>query len=89
MPRWPTTRSFEALAAKGNPELRQRETEAEARGKAEGRAAAILKVLESRGIAVSPAQRQEILGCRDLDRLDRWLSRAALVSSAEEITSEP
>ncbi|HEY0556445.1 MAG TPA: hypothetical protein VGG20_19480 [Thermoanaerobaculia bacterium] len=78
-----------ALAAKGNPVLRQRESEAEARGKAEGRASATLRVLESRGIAVSPEQRQEILGCRDLDRLDRWLSRAALVSSTEEITSEP
>jgi hypothetical protein len=74
-----------ALAAKGNPAIRELESEAEARANA----AATLKVLESRGIAVNPAQRQEILGCRDLDRLDRWLSRAALVSSAGEITSEP
>jgi hypothetical protein len=34
---------------------------------------------------VSPAQRQEILSCRDLDRLGQWLHRAALPSSADEI----
>jgi hypothetical protein len=88
---------IEALAAKGNPALRKREAAArsegeakgEAKGKAEGRAegiaAAILTVLEARGIAVSPAQRQEILHSADLDRLDRWLSRAALASSADEV----
>jgi hypothetical protein len=82
-----------ALAAKGNPELRKREAAAEARGKAEGRAEgqadAILKFLEIRGVAVSPSQRQEILGCSDLDRLDRWLRRAAFASSAGEVTFEP
>jgi len=89
---------IEALAAKGNPAIRRREAEAradgEARGKAEalaaegraaGMAAAILRVLESRGIAVSPAQRQEILRCADPDILDRWLGRAALASSAGKV----
>jgi hypothetical protein len=83
----------EALAAKGNPAIRKREaaarSEGEAEGRAEGRAegiaAAILRVLEARSIAVSPAQRQEISGCADLARLDHWLSRAALASSAEEV----
>jgi len=91
----------EALAAKGNPEIRRREAAAEAkgeaRGKAEGRAEgkaegvaeAILKILEVRGVAVSKAQRQEILSCQDLDRLDRWLRRATVASSADEVTSEP
>ncbi|HEV2856103.1 MAG TPA: hypothetical protein VHC97_25165 [Thermoanaerobaculia bacterium] len=74
----------EALAAKGNPVIQEREAEAEARGEAR----AILKVLEARGIAVSEAQAQEILGCRDLDRLDRWLRRAIQVSSAGELMSE-
>jgi hypothetical protein len=37
---------------------------------------------------VSPPQQLEILGCHDLDRLDRWLGRAALVSSADEMLSE-
>lgn len=83
----------EALAAKGSPAIREREAAAEARGEArgeiKGKAAAILKFLETRGIPASEAQRQEILGCQDLDRLDRWLGRAALASSADEVISEP
>ncbi len=95
----------EALIAKGNPTILHREAAAEARGEARGRAAgraegqaegraegiaeSILKVLEARGIAVSPAQREEVSRCSDLDRLDRWLLRAARASSAEELTSEP
>jgi hypothetical protein len=67
----------EALVAKGNPVILRWEAEA------------ILKVLEARGLAVSTDQRQEILSCHDRDRLDRWLRRAAVASSADEITSEP
>jgi hypothetical protein len=59
--------------------------EGEAKGRAEGTAIAILRVLETRGVVVSPAQRQEILRCADLDRLDHWLGRAALASSAGEV----
>jgi Putative restriction endonuclease len=87
---------IEALAAKDNPALRRREAaarnEGEAQGRTEGRvegmATSILRVLEMRGIAVSPAQRQEILRCADLDRLDLWLGRVALASSAEEVLQE-
>ncbi len=79
----------EALVAKGNPALRKREDAARAKGNEEGRAEAIVKVLEARGIPVSGAERQEILTCQDLARLDRWLARAALASSTEEVTAEP
>jgi hypothetical protein len=55
----------QALAAKDNPELRRMKAaerrEGEAQGEARGIAKAILRVLEARGIAVSPDQRQEIL----------------------------
>lgn len=67
----------EALIAKGDPTLRERE--------ARGIAGSILTVLEARGIAVSPEQRQEIQRCHDLERLDRWLRTAALASSVEEV----
>jgi hypothetical protein len=81
----------EALIAKGNPTILNREAAAEARGKAEGRAEgiaeSILKILEARGVAVSLAQREEILRCSDFDRLDRWLLRATLATSADELTS--
>lgn len=75
----------EALIAKGNPTILNREAAAEARGEAKS----ILKILEGRGIAIDPAQREEILYCSDLDRLDRWLLRATLASSADELTAEP
>jgi hypothetical protein len=79
----------EALIAKGNPTILNREAAAEARGEARGEAQSILRILEARGIAVSPAQREEILRCADRDRLDRWLLRAVQVSSADEVTAEP
>lgn len=75
----------EALVAKGNPVLREREAAARAEEKAD----AILQVLEARGVGVSPIQQQEILSCSDLDRLNRWLRRAAFASSANEVTSTP
>jgi hypothetical protein len=75
----------EALIAKGNPKIRRLEGQAEAKGLTE----AVLEVLAARGVDASAAQRQEILGCHDLDRLGRWLRRAALASSAGEVTSEP
>jgi hypothetical protein len=82
----------EALAAKGSPAILERDAAAKAEGllegKADGLAESILTVLEARGIPASEAQREEILGCRDLDLLDRWLLRAALASSAGELTAE-
>jgi putative restriction endonuclease len=75
----------EALAAKGNPALRRREAAARSEGMAEGMAMSILRVLETRSIAVSPDQRQEILRCADLDRLNHWLGRAVLAASADEV----
>jgi hypothetical protein len=86
----------EALIAKDNPVYLERVAAAKADGKAEGRAEgkadgtadAILKVLEARGVAVSQAQREEISRCSDLARLSRWLVRASLATSAEEVTAE-
>jgi hypothetical protein len=80
------------LVAQGNPEIKRREAAAEARGeakrKAEGIAESILIFLEARGLAVSVEQRQEILLCHDLGRLDRWLRQVALASSTAEVMSE-
>jgi len=80
---------LEALIAKDNPVYLERVAAAEARGKAEGTAEAILKILEARGIAVSQAQSEEISRCSDLARLSRWVVRASLATSAEEVTAEP
>jgi hypothetical protein len=82
----------EALKAKRNPEILKLEAAAEARGeakgKAEGTAEAILEILKARGVAVSQSQREEISRCSDLARLSRWVVRAALATSAEEVTAE-
>jgi hypothetical protein len=78
-----------ALAAKDNPEILQlkatAKSEGEAQGKAQAKAEAVLEVLEERGVAVSEAQRQEILRCRDLDLLKLWLRRAVLAASIAEV----
>ncbi|HEX4964024.1 MAG TPA: Uma2 family endonuclease [Thermoanaerobaculia bacterium] len=79
---------IEALAAKDNPALRRREAAARSEGETKGMAMSILRVLEMRGIAVSPDQRREILSCADLDRLDRWVSRGALAASADEVLQD-
>jgi hypothetical protein len=91
--------AVQALDVQGNPAIQKLKETAEARGvargiaegRAEGRAEgmatgtaeAILAVLEERGITVSPAQREEILGCSDLDLLKRWLREATLPTTTE------
>jgi hypothetical protein len=70
----------EALAAKGNPALLERDAAALARS--------ILEVLEARGVLIGDTQGQEITGCKDLEQLRLWLRRAAVASSSDEITSD-
>jgi hypothetical protein len=53
--------------------------------RAEGRAISIVRVLESRRIPVSAAARRRIKACKDLERLDVWLSRAVTAASVHEV----
>jgi len=55
------------------------------KGAAEGEAKALLKILTQRGLSVSEDQRHQINECTDLPTLDRWLDRALLVTSVEEL----
>jgi hypothetical protein len=57
----------------------------EARGRAIGKAQALLEVLEQRGIAVSAVARKRILATRDELALQRWLERALTVTRAAEL----
>ncbi|WP_435110066.1 hypothetical protein [Nocardiopsis synnemataformans] len=59
--------------------------EGEAKGRAAGRAEAILGVLDARGIAVPDEVRDRVTASSDLDELDRWVRRAAKVDSAEDL----
>lgn len=54
-------------------------------GLARGKAMSIIEVLEARGLTVSDAQRERIVGCTDLETLTLWLRRAATVASADEL----
>jgi hypothetical protein len=54
-------------------------------GRAEGLAAAVLAVLEARGIRITKAARDRIARCTDAAELDRWVRRAAVVQKAAEL----
>ena len=60
-----------------------------AEGLAEGTAHSLLTVLRVRGIAVPDAVRERILAEKDPERLERWLEKAAVASSAAAILDEP
>jgi hypothetical protein len=54
-------------------------------GLQEGERAALLEVLDARGLQVDAAARQQILSCSDLSQLKRWLRKALTVRSAQEL----
>ena len=60
-----------------------------AKGRQEGileaKAHDVLAVLEARGIEVPVEVRERVLASTDLDELDRWIRRAAVVSDAREL----
>ncbi|WP_437905368.1 hypothetical protein WME95_44870 [Sorangium sp. So ce327] len=49
------------------------------------KAQAVLAVLEARGLEVPVEVRERVLASTDLDELDRWIRRAAVVSDAREL----
>jgi hypothetical protein len=65
--------------------LKEGKKEGEKEGIAKGKAAAVLTVLDARGVVVSAEARARILACFDDVSLSRWLSRVADVHSAEEL----
>ncbi|MFX0576140.1 hypothetical protein [Nocardia nepalensis] len=54
-------------------------------GKAEGEAAALLRILAKRGFEVSEALKAHINACTDLDQLDRWIDRSLTANRIDEI----
>lgn len=54
-------------------------------GREEGHADSVLILLRARGIAVSEEIGARIVACRDLPTIERWLLRAATVTSASDI----
>jgi hypothetical protein len=62
--------------------------EGEARGEAKGEARAVLRLLDARGLALSPEPRQQVTSCTDAAKLDRWLDRAITAGTAAEVFTD-
>jgi Uma2 family endonuclease len=56
-----------------------------AAGEAKAKAAAVLSVLEARGLPIPDEVRERVVACGDPGELEGWLRRAVLVGSAREI----
>ncbi|WP_433524720.1 hypothetical protein ACQPZ2_06455 [Nocardia pseudovaccinii] len=54
-------------------------------GKAEGEAAALLRILAKRGFDVSEALKARINACTDLDQLNRWIDDSLTADRIDEI----
>jgi PD-(D/E)XK nuclease family transposase len=68
---------------------RARWAEGVVEGEVRAKIAAILAVLAARGLPVSHEVRARIEACKDAAALDRWIVRAAIAASAEDIFPEP
>jgi hypothetical protein len=77
-----------ALEARNNPAIVAMKATSEERGERRALAAAVLAVLESRGIEVPPEVRSAVLGAKEPSQLHRWLGRAATVTRAEDVIRE-
>ena len=59
------------------------------RGEAKGEARALLAALRVRGIPVPDAARERILAETDPERLERWVERAIVATSLDEVLDKP
>ncbi len=66
----------------------QGRAEGKAAGIAEGIAKALLQLLAARGVAVSDAQRVEVLACRDVAALERWFARAVTARTIDDVLAK-
>lgn len=61
------------------------EAQGEIRGEIKGRQEALFAVLGARGLAVSEAERAQILAAQELGELDQWIVRAATAGAVAEV----
>jgi predicted transposase YdaD len=66
----------------GREEGRQ---EGREQGLQESKAEYLLKIIDSRRIAVTEQDRQQVTSCTDLTQLDQWFDRALTASTAADI----
>jgi hypothetical protein len=72
----------------GDKLIAQGRDEGLAQGQAQGRAEAILLILQHRGLDTPPDVRDYILACTDQERLARWIGLAITAKSAREVILE-
>jgi hypothetical protein len=89
-------RYWEALVTAGtfpreyrSPLVRRYVGQGRAEGRVQGEAAAVLTVLDARGIEVPADARARITSCTDLDQLDSWIRRAVTATSIDQLFDEP
>jgi hypothetical protein len=63
--------------------------EAREEGRIEEFARSLLVVFRARGIAVPDSVRERVLAEKDLERLRRWLEKAAVATSIAAVFDEP
>jgi hypothetical protein len=86
-------RALEAMMASGEYEIQSKFLKKYvAKGKKEGaiktKAAAVLTVLEARGLSIPDEVRERVAASADLPELEHWLRRAVVVDSAREIFTD-
>ncbi|MGH3280087.1 MAG: hypothetical protein ACRDNW_13250 [Trebonia sp.] len=57
-------------------------------GRTESKAEDIIDILEARGLDVSEAERERIIGCADLRRLKKWVKRSVTVDKTSDLFTE-
>jgi hypothetical protein len=77
--------ALEAMMTTGNDEVQSELVKRWVREVQEGKADAILELLETRALTESEAQRERMAICRDVDQLSVWLRCAAIASSSDEL----
>jgi hypothetical protein len=60
----------------------------ETKGEARGEAKALLRILSSRGLSATDAQRHQIQECEDTQQLERWIERALSAHSVSEVLAD-
>jgi hypothetical protein len=86
-----------ALDVKGNPVLEAIKAKSKAEGMKErmeegirrGKAESVVAMLDARGIPLDRDERDQILGKRDLARLERWIAGAIACTSVAELLADP
>lgn len=59
-----------------------------AEGEAKGKAEAVLKLLDARGLAPTDEQRRQVTASTDAAHLDLWFDRAITASTAAEVFAD-